>query len=301
MDSTAHGKPVHWPSVGEFLAIKRTGRINIGRYVKVRWLLWHTRSLRKYVDRAAWEEPLARALLHANPKFYRALFEQFFDSRLTTASRFKAIASDLKGMAPRIARGFPEFFSDFRAQTLWSDAELGYSLHLSANDHTPQEGLWSLSLIDERGDNIYRAAFSVVDDTLFIGAVQGPSNRDLASLQIREATKRLHGLRPHFFVAEALRILARAWELSALCGIDPNHQLKASPQSSDHQLVKFDYRSFWAELGGDLASDGYWHLPLVKPDRDLQTVESKKRAMYRRRAALMQAVEAAIEQRWAAH
>ncbi len=223
----------------------------------------------------------AALLLKRHPVFFRALFDQFFDARFSARDRFDAVAADIKFVVPQISRCWPEYLQSFEPIVLWRPDHSIYRAEFSVNDQTPQEGLWRLCLARQDGVRVYSLTFSVVHDKLVIGSMQGPPPVADALAVIRQATKDLHGLRPHVLLVDVARSVAHAWALKRLCGVDPSHQLKAAPDSSDTERVHFDYRGFWAELGGARAPDGYWSLPLVSVSKPLEAIESKKRAMYR--------------------
>lgn len=154
-------------------------------------------------------------------------------------------------------------------------------------NHEAKEGLWCLNLFQLGSmTKVYSLSFAFVGDALFVGAVQGSSSQEASAL-IRQATKALHGLRPPFFLIEVLRALARQWNLKRIVGIDGKFQLKANSLSNDSDRVHFDYAAFWAELGGSVNLKGNWEIPLLGLRKSMDEIESKKRAMYRRRFMLL--------------
>ena len=183
-----------------------------------------------------------------------------------------------------------DFISRGRALNIWCSEELKLRVDLDLNLEA-KEGLWRLSLRQIDGNiMIYSLSFAFVDDALFIGAVQGSSSKEAAAL-IRQATKATHGLRPPFFLIEVLRALARKWNVKRIVGVDSQFQLKANKGSSDSERVHFDYAVFWADLGGSVNFEKNWDIPLIGLRRSLDDIESKKRAMYRRRYKLLDDLE----------
>jgi len=149
--------------------------------------------------------------------------------------------------------------------------------------------------VQGRHDRLVALAFTVYREreccVAHIGCLQGPSAPAGADW-IRQATKDFHGLRP--MVAAVVGLLA----LSRQTGLD---QIRAIAQAEHiygtrwrrRGRVKFDYDAFWAELGGVSAGAG-WQLPTELPRKDLAEVASQKRAQYRRRFALEDALAAQI-------
>ena len=91
----------------------------------------------------------------------------------------------------------------------------------------------------------------------------------------------------------ALRDVASVWGTQRLAGLDPAHHIKGRWNLRKRRL-RFDYTAFWQEQGGELAADGHWTLPLQAAVRPLADVPSQKRAMYRRRQAMLQGMSQSI-------
>ena len=122
-----------------------------------------------------------------------------------------------------------------------------------------------------------------------IGSVQGAHCQDERAMQgIRDATRAAEGLRPPHLLVEVLRVLCRRGQ-QTLSAIDPAHHVKKRWHQRLLQ-VSFDYRGFWTALGGQLQASGFWSLPSQRKLRDLADVPPKRRAMYRRRAGLLEAL-----------
>lgn len=269
------------------LKVKRSSAYNVGRRIKTTAVLLQARLHRPTLAVAFAELPWAAALFGRHPMLFRAVFDQYLDVRHSMGKRFHLIAQDLRHLQERRACGRLTALAEREAVTIWQDATLGLQVDLEVNLHTPQEGLWRLNL-HRIGDPrfIYALSFGMVAQRAFIGAMQGVKGDDGQEL-VRQATKTLHGVRPHFFLVEVLRQLATTWRAVGITGIDAAHQLKANQGSDDCHMVKFDYAAFWQELGGEQQADGLWTLPLHTPRKDLADVESKKRSMYRKRYAML--------------
>lgn len=106
---------------------------------------------------------------------------------------------------------------------------------------------------------------------------------------IRETAKALSGLRPKALLLFLLQGMAQAWSVKALLGVgsrthSSRHLVYALNKS---RLFTITYDDFWRESGGSLRSDGLFALPLTAGVRDLQSVETHKRSLYRNRQALL--------------
>jgi uncharacterized protein VirK/YbjX len=166
---------------------------------------------------------------------------------------------------------------------------------LSLNDVSFHEGLWQIGLVGADGVRLYSIGFGVTDArTILMGNVQGPSLKDEGLDRIRDATHSAHGMRPPHLLVHTLRVLAARWDATALHGVDPENHVKGRWNLRDSRL-RFDYRAFWAEHEGVRAdAGGNWSLPLDTALRPLEEVPTKRRAMYRRRYAMLEALQQAV-------
>ncbi|RPD97619.1 DUF535 domain-containing protein [Candidatus Pantoea deserta] len=138
-------------------------------------------------------------------------------------------------------------------------------------------------------------SFSLINEskqrTLLIGGLQGP-RKHISNEVIREATKAAHGLFPKRILMEAVFILARQCAVENIVAVgDATHvfrSLRYRHSKSDHFFAS--YSEFWISLGGTERQDGLFQLPLSVPRKALEEIASKKRAEYRRRYALLDAL-----------
>jgi uncharacterized protein VirK/YbjX len=113
--------------------------------------------------------------------------------------------------------------------------------------------------------------------------VQGIKDPQRNILELnKRLTKEAFGLRPQNLLIAALQAVCKAWHIENLIGIDPKNQVKRR-NNAERQGFKFDYLSFWAELGASKNFSGYWTLPTQLPLRVLADVPSHKRSQYRKR------------------
>ena len=230
--------------------------------------------------------PLPRAIVHAALGAY------------PVTQRIDALARDLSAadlvfgpvLAPRIASG-----EQVRLASIAADLHVCLGL----NDCSFHEGIWALSLRDDQGRRLYYMSLSFRSTrSLLVPTLQGPStalsrpsddNREL----VRQITKLAQGLRPPALLMAALRSACVAWGVGHLAGIAPQHHVKGRWNLRGSRL-RFDYQAFWHEQGGYRAADGHWTLPTQQASRPLSEVPSQKRAMYRRRQALLDNLDGSI-------
>nr|WP_225777935.1 VirK/YbjX family protein [Pseudomonas sp. Marseille-Q3773] len=136
---------------------------------------------------------------------------------------------------------------------------------------------------------------------LFIGAVQGihkgvDSETSLAIY--RDLTKDFEGLRPRSLLLEALKCLARILRVEYLYAVNDacrHHRHAYFGNDKDRELAA-NYDAIWQEHGGmNCNRADFYELPLDPAQRAEQDIPSKKRAMYRRRQALLEDVFARLQ------
>jgi uncharacterized protein VirK/YbjX len=132
---------------------------------------------------------------------------------------------------------------------------------------------------------------------IFIGAIQG-INRGLSSEEsletFRNLTKDFEGLRPKSFLLDILRMLASELQITMLLAVaDENRHHRHKYFGPDEQLkLAANYNEAWTEHGGAPSTvPGFYELPVRAPRKELSDVPAKKRAMYRRRYAMLVEIE----------
>lgn len=270
------------------------------------------RRLRVRVDfvRAAWRH---RALLArfarspTNPRLRDALTDAphtlgvvlwpYVHAGWEPAQRVEAIDRHYRCLTGRRA-GLHLLTGDRRDLAHLDDVAPGLLLTLDRPRWFQREGELVFSLCDG-SERLYSVAFVLSPDadglTATIGAVQGSSAPDILD-RYRELTKALHGQRPRDFLLDAFRMLCSAIGVTALRAVGEACRHHRHPYMGRQPDVEFgnSYDAFWAEQEGVPGDDGFWRLPLARSVRSLEDIASKKRALYRRRYAFLDDLEARI-------
>lgn len=283
-------QPLPWPSLGELLIHLKTRPANCGRVLRIgaamAWSRFYRRDFEWQVSPLSLAGPLLR---QRGAGGFAPLYQAFVDQRHGMRERFRQYHHNLVAAETWLAGAKDALLADGRHVLLRHG---DFSIDLGLNEISLQEGLWSLSLRDAEGRRLSMLTFCFVrGGGLLVGSVQGPRMDDAEALAgIRAATQAFEGLRPPYLLLTVLRLLGRQWALP-VAGIDPSLKVGARRRhrGSPHA---FDYLGFWESNGAERQPDGRWTLPDEVGVRDLSTVPSKKRAMYRRRGEwLDQAVE----------
>jgi uncharacterized protein VirK/YbjX len=128
----------------------------------------------------------------------------------------------------------------------------------------------------------------------YVGALQGAhagENFDPRQLY-RDMTHALHGMRPRDFLVSALRMLCTELRVSKLYAVanDSRHHHHPYFGGKKKSMHFLNYDEVWSENGGTRLNDGFFEIPVAYHHRDLKEISTHKRAAYRRRYQLLDAV-----------
>jgi uncharacterized protein VirK/YbjX len=242
----------------------------------------------------------ARTLLACAPRVFYPVMRKHLDRRFDTDRRARAVIESIRGLERGLSRAACDTVCRGGSVVLGTLPD-GTRIRLNLNRLTFDEGLWALDLSDEADERLFTISFGFSEPgTLMIGCVQGP-HRHVDGLQSgRDLTKAAEGLRPAHLLMHLLRDCAAAWGVARIVGVDEPFQSKGR---WNHPAVgrKFDYDTFWTEVGGTKREDGNWDLPVSVPQRPLEDVPAKRRSMYRKRYALLAALGAEARAAMGAH
>jgi uncharacterized protein VirK/YbjX len=177
-----------------------------------------------------------------------------------------------------------------------SEFSAGCSLVLDRPVWFMREGELVLNLF--QGDlRVASIAFTLccVDGELciFIGAVQGIHKgiESDKSLDIyRDLTKDFEGLRPRSFLIEAIKYLALNLGVKKIYAVGDGYRHHRHPYFGAEKAKELaaDYDVIWMEHGATPSErEDFFEIPMTSSRKPLDTIPSKKRAMYRRRYELM--------------
>lgn len=166
--------------------------------------------------------------------------------------------------------------------------ESGLSLVLDRPIWFLREGEVCLNLFLKE-TRIYTIAFNLDLDNqrnlrATVGGIQGRSIQGAKEIY-GQLTKSLHGVRPRDFLITVLMLLCEALNIRSVRGVSDEfrHHRSSYFGSGKVKPNSSDYDEIWSDRGAVLAGDGFFHLPAALPERSLDDVPSRKRAMYRRR------------------
>jgi len=128
---------------------------------------------------------------------------------------------------------------------------------------------------------------------IFIGAVQGihkgiESDKSLSIY--RDLTKDFEGLRPRSFLIDVIKYLATHMGVDRIYAVGDGYRHHRHPYfgAEKAQELAADYDVIWLEHGATPSvREDFFEIPMTPSRKPLDTIASKKRAMYRRRYELL--------------
>ena len=170
-----------------------------------------------------------------------------------------------------------------------------FTLELTMQINLDKEGDSTILMRNADGDVLAEMTFTLLDyqnqRTLFIGGLQG-GKRDLPHEAIQNATKSCHGLFPKRLVMEAVCRFAERLHVDQILAVSNDvHIFRGERYQDKNKKILSDYDTFWEAVGGERGNEGYFYIPVAIARKDIAEIASKKRAEYRRRYELMDAIQ----------
>lgn len=128
---------------------------------------------------------------------------------------------------------------------------------------------------------------------IFIGAVQGIHKgveSDLSLSIYRDLTKDFEGLRPRSFLIEVIKYLAINLGVEKIYAVGDGYRHHRHPYfgAEKAQDLAANYDVIWLEHGATPSErEDFFEIPMEPSRKPLDSIASKKRAMYRRRYELL--------------
>lgn len=310
MPSEAAGAAVAQAGQALLLCIWRSARhaypdrgpLSLLRRLRFGWRAWHTREQWRPLREAPADSPLGE-LVRARAGMVHLVAWPYLYNRWSVGERLATVQSHYHQLEQ-----WPWLKVPLGGRLLLSQLALqdGPPMTLQV-DRPPwfaQEGELALSLFDD-DTRVYSVVFSfgmhAGRPAMLVGAIQG---RSIPGINERyaELTRRLHGCRPRDLVVLALLAVAESLGFEQVHAVDNGSRHHQDPSALRRlELPSADYDEVWRDRGGVASGDGFFLLATGVADRPLDSVPSKKRAMYRRRYELLDHMRADIRRLGAAN
>ncbi len=244
---------------------------------------------------------------------YPFVFEQvtraFFYYKSSFEERERLVKFHMEFLAENMNGDFVKMLYGDKPIEIWRmplDETLGdMRLLICAEPGQRKEGLASIMLRLTNDAPVYQIMFWIAPDDLikvgnstgepamWIGAMQGP-NVDDAKEFVKVITKKCHAYRTKNLILYAARALARSLGLKKIFAVTNEGYYANNHIRSDRKL-KTSFSDFWEECGGIPTDDKrFFILPPVEKRKSDEEIPVRKRAVYRKRFALLDELDATV-------
>ena len=247
--------------------------------------------------------PVRSKLLEVNPFPIEQVTRAFFYNKSTFSERVQLVKNHYELLEKLLQEKYFLQISGAKWQpyTIWNSTyeDKPWQAQLVFETGQRKEGLLSLELNVDR-THIYQIMFwagynKAGEAALWIGAMQGP-NMENARDVVKKMTKVCHGYRTKNLILYMLQAMGRAMGIKKIYAVS-NYGYYANNHVRADRKLKTNFGDFWLEAGGKENEDErFYELPLVEPRKTMEEVPTRKRAVYRRRFAFLDEVDAEIEQ-----
>jgi uncharacterized protein VirK/YbjX len=165
------------------------------------------------------------------------------------------------------------------------------------------EGELTVSLFQGE-QRLYSLTFTLgqIDAELvaYAGGLQGLRSPEAIEIY-RSLTHHMHGLRPRDLLVTAFRLLCGSVGISRILAISDSKRICSNSYHCPGEQIFSSYDSAWIDCGGVPMDDAFFELSPHLTQRSAKDIPSRKRAQYRRRYAMVDAIAQQIGSTVAQH
>lgn len=246
---------------------------------------------------------LLKEIADIYPFVYEQPTRAFFYNKSTFDERVAIVEKHMDFVARTFRADIVRDLYSEKNISLWDGGELDGSrlagmLYFEAGQR--KEGMMSVMLrLDKKP--LYQMIFWIAPDkkgdmSMFIGAMQGP-NMDNARDVVKKVTKYCHAYRTKNLILYLTQAVARSLGMKHVYAVTNEGYYANNHVRADRKL-KTDFSEFWTEAGGHPTDDTRFdELPLVEARKTMEEVPTRKRAVYRKRFAMLDTLDAEVAEK----
>lgn len=246
---------------------------------------------------------LLKEIADIYPFVYEQPTRAFFYNKSTFDERAAIVEKHMDFVARTFRADIVRDLYSEKNISLWDGGELDGSrlwgmLYFEAGQR--KEGMMSVMLrLDKKP--LYQMIFWIAPDkkgdmSMFVGAMQGP-NMDNARDVVKKVTKYCHAYRTKNLILYLTQAVARSLGMKHIYAVT-NYGYYANNHVRTDRKLKTDFSEFWTEAGGHPTDDmRFDELPLVEARKTMEEVPTRKRAVYRKRFAMLDALDAEVAEK----
>lgn len=230
--------------------------------------------------------PALQAELAARPSLVTCVVHPYINASWAAERKLAVIAAHYGLLRGRLA------MLRHAAPLALADAGEGLTLQLEQPGKFAHEGESTLNLCSA-GTRLYTLAFTIGEiggrRVAYVGALQGMHSAGAVEIY-HDLTRRLHGLRPRDLLVNAFRQFCAAQSVTRILAVGDAQRVSSSAYFEARDRVLSSYDAAWSECGGVAGDDGFFALEPQVIQRTAEEIPSRKRSLYRRRYAMLDAL-----------
>lgn len=173
-------------------------------------------------------------------------------------------------------------------------ADLGYAtqirLHKSLIFEHEGELTVSLFMSDQR---LYSLTFTLgqigTELAAYVGGLQGLRSPEAVDIY-RSLTRNMHGLRPRDLLVTSFRLLCGSVGVARILAISDSKRICSNSYHCPREQIFSSFDRAWIECGGVRMTDAFFELSPRLAQRSAEDIPPRKRAQYRRRYTMVDAI-----------
>ena len=142
----------------------------------------------------------------------------------------------------------------------------------------------------DSSETLYTITGIFIKNAFIIGGVQGKTTKETIQL----LTKKCFGMRPQNFLLLCVMEFSKDMDCSYIYGVKGEYHTYEAIKRLKNR-IKFDYNTFWSELGSAEELNQWFAFPSSNPLKNILEIQSSKRSMYRKRYTLLENISVDIK------
>jgi uncharacterized protein len=179
-----------------------------------------------------------------------------------------------------------------RASIILADLADAFQIRLHKYLLFEHEGELTVSLF-KSDQRLYSLTFTLgqirAELAAYAGGLQGLGSPEALEIY-RSLTHHMHGLRPRDLLVTAFRLLCGSLGVARILAISDSKRICSNSYHCPGEQIFSSYDSAWIECGGVPMSNAFFELSPRLTQRSAKDIPSRKRAQYRRRYAMVDAI-----------
>jgi uncharacterized protein VirK/YbjX len=173
-------------------------------------------------------------------------------------------------------------------------ADVGEAIQIRLHKYVYDEHEGELTISLYRGDLLlYSLTFTLgqigAELVAYAGSLQGLRSSEALAIY-RSLTHRMHGLRPRDLLVTAFRLLCYSLGVARILAISDRKRICSNSYHNPGTTIVSSFDNAWIECGGAAVDDAFFELSPRLVHRAAKDTPSRKRAQYRRRYAMIDAI-----------